>query len=104
MLWEIAVLVIIRDGTYMFHSFASSSMILAFRSSLQDRILAFGTGRAVTIQEETIEVPLPSDEDMPPAPVLWSFVRFVRLFALAGRIANVMVSLSLGNTYRYETE
>jgi hypothetical protein len=66
-----------------------------------DRILAFGTGRMVTIRDESIEVPLPTQEDLriateqvsPPCP----FVSIVRLYTLAGKIADILVSCSVYN-------
>ncbi|KAG7452007.1 uncharacterized protein BT62DRAFT_926217 [Guyanagaster necrorhizus] len=62
---------------------------------VMDRVLAFGTGRSVTIDEDIIEIPLPTESDFIPhscsaPPVLSPFVGIVRLFALAGRIADVM--------------
>ncbi|KAF9040283.1 hypothetical protein BDZ89DRAFT_1060712 [Hymenopellis radicata] len=59
---------------------------------LMDRVLAFGTGRSVTIAEDIIELPLPTDSDFadPPTNLLAPFVQVVKLFALAGRIADIM--------------
>ncbi|KAG7451756.1 uncharacterized protein BT62DRAFT_990214 [Guyanagaster necrorhizus] len=62
---------------------------------VMDRVLSFGTGRSVTINENIIEIPLPTESDFIPhsssaPPVLSPFVRIIRLFALAGRIADVM--------------
>uniref|UniRef100_A0A0W0FF04 Zn(2)-C6 fungal-type domain-containing protein n=1 Tax=Moniliophthora roreri TaxID=221103 RepID=A0A0W0FF04_MONRR len=66
---------------------------------IMDRILAFGTGRRVTISAESVEIPLPTEDDMiPTSPalsldqtmVLSPFVSIVKLFALAGQIANCM--------------
>ncbi|SJL15726.1 uncharacterized protein ARMOST_19230 [Armillaria ostoyae] len=69
--------------------------ILFWSLFIMDRVLAFGTGRSVTIHEDIIEIPLPTESDFVPhsssaAPVLSPFVGIVRLFALAGRIADVM--------------
>ncbi|KAK0233936.1 hypothetical protein IW262DRAFT_1290854 [Armillaria fumosa] len=62
---------------------------------VMDRVLAFGTGRSVTINEDIIEISLPTENDFVPhsssaPPVLSPFVGIVRLFSLAGRIADVM--------------
>ncbi|KAK7053001.1 hypothetical protein VNI00_004322 [Paramarasmius palmivorus] len=74
---------------------------------IMDRILAFGTGRGVTIPADSIEVPPPTESDMDAAmapmspghpPVLSPFVRIVRLFALAGQIANCMNNNSAPKT------
>ncbi|KIY44665.1 hypothetical protein FISHEDRAFT_67380 [Fistulina hepatica ATCC 64428] len=68
-----------------------------------DRILSFSTGRPVSISEEIIEIPLPTDEDMTPdsarntdpaalqEPVQpTAFPLLVRLMVLCGRIGNVL--------------
>ncbi|KAF8891156.1 fungal-specific transcription factor domain-containing protein [Mucidula mucida] len=62
---------------------------------LHDRVLAFGTGRSVTIAEDLIELPLPTDSDLADSSsaspnLLAPFVQVIRLFALAGRIADIM--------------
>lgn len=69
----------------------------------QDRILAFSTGRPVSISEDIIEIPLPSDEDLTPDPARTNepaahqepvqpntFAHLVRLMVLCGRIGNVL--------------
>lgn len=58
--------------------------------------MAFGTGRSVTIAEDLIELPLPTDSDLADSSsaspnLLAPFVQVIRLFALAGRIADIMV-------------
>jgi len=69
---------------------------------MKDRILAFGTGRAVTIPCDSIEVSLLEEKDLirlapptnattPQAQVLSPYVQIVKLFVLAGHIANCMV-------------
>ncbi|KAK7446298.1 hypothetical protein VKT23_014504 [Stygiomarasmius scandens] len=71
---------------------------------ITDRIIAFSTGRPVSISEEIIEIPLPSDEDLTPDPAEMpptdpntqlppqpnAFVYLVRLMVLCGRIGNVL--------------
>ncbi|THU79795.1 hypothetical protein K435DRAFT_810413 [Dendrothele bispora CBS 962.96] len=55
---------------------------------ITDRIIAFSTGRPVSISEEIIEIPLPSDQDLTPDPA--EMPPTVRLMVLCGRIANVL--------------
>lgn len=65
--------------------------------------MSFSTGRPVSISEEIIEIPLPTDEDLTPDPARTNeptafqepvqpnaFSYLVRLMVLCGRIANVL--------------
>lgn len=97
---EDIVLVSFRNGRHQVSNFVpfTDCPIIPF----QDRVLAFGTGRSVTINEDIIEIPLPTESDFVPhsssaPPVLSPFVRIVRLFSLAGRIADVMVRVVLNS-------
>ncbi|KAL0573161.1 hypothetical protein V5O48_008792 [Marasmius crinis-equi] len=73
--------------------------VLFWSLFVMDRILAFGTGRAVTIPCDCIEVSTLDEMDMsgPSSPhnsttpqVLSPYVQIVKLFVLAGHIANCM--------------
>ncbi|KAL1701151.1 fungal-specific transcription factor domain-containing protein [Schizophyllum commune] len=77
--------------------------LLFWNLFITDRIVSFSTGRPVSISEEIIEIPLPTDEDMHPdsarttdpaayqEPVQPSpFPYLVRLMVLCGRIANAL--------------
>ncbi|WWC92345.1 uncharacterized protein L201_007300 [Kwoniella dendrophila CBS 6074] len=75
---------------------------------ITDRIIAFATGRPVSIQEDIIEIPLPKDEDFFPDPSRnhssfsvsqqdekiepIPFVQLVKLMIICGRISNVLNS------------
>ncbi|KAL1743827.1 fungal-specific transcription factor domain-containing protein [Schizophyllum fasciatum] len=77
--------------------------LLFWNLFITDRIVSFSTGRPVSISEEIIEIPLPTDEDMHPdsarttdpaahqEPVQPTpFPYLVRLMVLCGRIANAL--------------
>ncbi|KAF5327990.1 hypothetical protein D9758_017789 [Tetrapyrgos nigripes] len=80
------------------------SRMLFWSLFITDRIVAFSTGRPVSISEEIIEIPLPSNEDLTPDPCELpatdpsqipqvqpnAFVYLVRLLVLCGRIGNVL--------------
>ncbi|KIY64083.1 hypothetical protein CYLTODRAFT_425553 [Cylindrobasidium torrendii FP15055 ss-10] len=72
-----------------------SGKLLFWCLFLTDRILAFGTGRPVSIHEEFVEIPLPTAQDIlepgeypptTPSP----FPSVVKLFSVAGRISNIL--------------
>ncbi|KAJ9105963.1 hypothetical protein QFC19_003298 [Naganishia cerealis] len=66
---------------------------------VQDRLLSLSTGRICTIREDVLEVPLPLDEDLIPAPLPPGvnpqskpepFVALVKLMVIAGRISDLL--------------
>ncbi|KAJ9119052.1 hypothetical protein QFC22_003543 [Naganishia vaughanmartiniae] len=66
---------------------------------VQDRLLSLSTGRLCTIRDDMLEVPLPVDEDLIPAPLPPGenpqskpepFVALVKLMVIAGRISDLL--------------
>ncbi|GHJ88959.1 hypothetical protein NliqN6_5361 [Naganishia liquefaciens] len=73
--------------------------LLLWSLFVQDRLLSLSTGRLCTIRDDMVELPLPTDKDMIPAPLPAGlapiskpepFVALVKLMVIAGRISDLL--------------